>query len=107
MNRPILVLAAGVALAAAWWVLRDPPARHPDLVRPLLARMDPDRDGGISASEYAAIGDPGLPFAALDANGDGRIDDRELEDLLRFVPAETLLCVGDLDGLKEPQRAVP
>ena len=55
-----------------------------DTIGNLLARMDVDQDGRVTAPEYAPFDDRGS-FAAIDRNGDGSFDAQEFGTWIRLT----------------------
>ncbi len=58
------------------------PVATPAVVR-LMGVLDQDRDGVLSKLEFREVAHPDLAFARVDTSGDGRVDARELEVLVR------------------------
>jgi len=93
---PVLaVLAAALtvgALALAW---RQPRPRHPQVANALLAIVDQDGDGRVSAPEYARVSDGELSLALLDVDDSGALEPWELELAISYIsplqPQQNLL----------------
>jgi hypothetical protein len=56
-----------------------------DVFAALLARLDTDRNGRLSAAEYARV-DEVTPFSALDHDADGEVDVDELAAFVKVTP---------------------
>lgn len=85
-------------LLACLPLLAAPLRTEGEVIQEVLARIDTDRDGVISSSEYGVV-DPTGAFADLDADADGGIDAAELAAWVkRTQPRET-------DGAPPPAEA--
>ena len=85
MDRLLTAIAvAGAATALGLLLIPHGPAR-PATVAHLVAALDSDGDGRVDPAEYARAADGALPFDALDADGSGALTAWELEVLLTHV----------------------
>lgn len=82
----VAVLVAGVPVACT----RDPapsPVRYRAVTADILARIDPNGDGRVDATEWARVAGEGDALATYDLDRDGALDAVEVETLfLRAVP---------------------
>jgi len=75
----LILVAAGLASHAAWTAWRGPALRYPQAVGALLASVDLDGDGSLSAQEFLELAPAETPMAIYDLDGDDSLDARELE----------------------------
>lgn len=77
-----MLLAVALTAWAAWVFLRPMPPRHPLQAARLMASLDRDGDGVLTASELEGTTPPDAPWTLHDLDADGRLDARELEILV-------------------------
>lgn len=95
MRWKVAVALVGVAVVAALaWRFRPRPVappRYPEIAARIVARVDADGDGVVSAAEYEAVALPDEPMDPWDEDGDGALSLREVErQFLEANPAELM-----------------
>lgn len=76
----LLLVAAALSGLASWRFVREPaPSRQ---ALDLLALVDEDGDGRVSAAEYERVTDGELPLKVADADGSGWLEGWEVEAML-------------------------
>lgn len=79
----LLVLAAALLVAGAGRAFWRPAPSQP--ARDLMARVDQDDDGRITAAEFDRVAGPGVPFEAMDLDGSGTLTADELDPFLEHA----------------------
>lgn len=84
----VLLIVIVAATLGGWWYVRTHRDNVPTddaVFAEIIARVDTDHDGLISASEWTAYGGNADVFNAYDFNGDGYLDVHEFEALFTSV----------------------
>ena len=77
-----------------------PKLAHPDVVAAILARVDADHDGRVSAAEYEPLAMTDEPLATYDLDADGVLDAIEVEKM--FLGASpTALTKARMQALRD------
>lgn len=79
----LAVLAVVVVAATAGWLWRARGAasalRYPEITAVIMARVDRDANGSVSAAEYGAVSMPTEPLVRYDLDLDGALTPAEIE----------------------------
>lgn len=82
MRAAVALLALLLTSWAAWVFLRPMPPRHPVQAERLMASLDDDGDGVLTAPELEGTTPPEASWTLHDLDEDGQLDARELEILV-------------------------
>ena len=85
MRAVVAGLAVLITGWATWVFLRAMPPLHPQPTAHLMASLDHDGDGVLTAPELEGRTPPGKPWTLHDLDQDGQISPRELEILVEEV----------------------
>jgi len=90
-DRALLIVAALTTIGAVLHLLRPPTLRYPGPTRALMASLAQDGDRALDAAEFDPRAPPQTPLPLVDRDGDGRVDEAELEALLLAVDPSWLV----------------
>lgn len=91
------VVVLGAVSVGIWATLQyyaAPPAptlKYPEITAAILARVDTDGDGRVSAAEYGKVGLEDVPLATFDVDRDGSLSAVEVEASFLKESPSTLL----------------
>jgi len=81
-----------------------PAPDHPDVVAALMARVDTDGDGVVSAAEYQRVAFADDPMETYDADGDKVLRPYEIESMLRDASPSVLARKRQERFMQEAER---
>lgn len=82
----LMIVALVCGLSWARHHRQDKLPDTPTLLKNIIARVDKDHDGRISLQEWMDVGGGDLLFVAYDFDGNGYLDQSELEELIHTLP---------------------